>query len=38
MSKLILKCDNLCKTYQDGKLNVNVLNNLSFELFEGEVN
>ena len=36
MSKLILKCDNLCKTYQDGKLNVNVLNNLSFELFEGE--
>lgn len=36
MSKLILKCDNLCKTYRDGKLNVNVLNNLSFELFEGE--
>lgn len=36
MSKVILECKDLGKTYQDGKLKVDVLQQLNFELFEGE--
>lgn len=36
MSKLILQCQDLGKTYQDGTLKVKVLQHLNFELYAGE--
>lgn len=36
MNKVVLKCDNVSKSYKDGQLNVNVLNQLRFEVFEGQ--
>ncbi|MFZ4832820.1 lipoprotein-releasing ABC transporter ATP-binding protein LolD [Rouxiella sp. Mn2063] len=34
---LLLQCQNLCKSYQDGKLNTDVLRNVSFEIKPGEM-
>jgi len=36
MNKVVLKCDNVCKSYKDGQLNVNVLNQLRLEVLEGQ--
>jgi lipoprotein-releasing system ATP-binding protein len=34
---LLLQCENLCKTYQEGKLNTDVLRNVSFTIKPGEM-
>jgi len=34
---LLLQCQNLCKSYQDGKLNTDVLRNVTFEIQPGEM-
>lgn len=36
MNKVVLKCDNVSKSYKDGQLNVNVLNQLKLEVLEGQ--
>jgi len=36
MSDVILSADNLCKTYHDGDLSVEVLNNISISIHRGE--
>ena len=36
MNKVVLKCDNGSKSYKDGQLNVNVLNQLRLEVLEGQ--
>jgi len=36
MNKVVLKCDNVSKSYKDGQLNVNVLNQLRLEVLEGQ--
>ena len=36
MHKVVLKCDNVSKSYKDGQLNVNVLNQLRLEVLEGQ--
>lgn len=36
MNKVVLKCDNISKSYKDGQLNVNVLNQLRLEVLEGQ--
>ena len=38
MSKtVLLQCDNLCKRYQEGKVQTDVLHNVSFSMAEGEL-
>jgi lipoprotein-releasing system ATP-binding protein len=32
-----LQCDNLCKTYQEGKMHTDVLRNVSFDMQPGEM-
>ena len=34
---LLLQCDNLCKTYQEGNLHTDVLRNVSFAMQQGEM-
>lgn len=34
---LLLQCENLCKTYQDGNLHTDVLRNVSFDMQPGEM-
>lgn len=36
MNNVVLKCEQVCKSYNDGNLSVSVLNNLSFEVNEGQ--
>ena len=36
MNKVVLKCDNVSKSYKDGQLNVNVLNQFRLEVLEGQ--
>lgn len=36
MNKVVLKCDNVSKSYKDGQLNVSVLNQLRLEVLEGQ--
>lgn len=36
MNKVVLKCDNVSKSYKDGQLNVNVLNQLRLEVLEDQ--
>lgn len=36
MNKVVLKCDNVSKSYKDGQLNVNVLNQLRLDVLEGQ--
>lgn len=36
MSNVVLKCEQVCKSYNDGALSVNVLNNLNLEVNEGQ--
>ena len=36
MNKVVLKCDKVSKSYKDGQLNVNVLNQLRLEVLEGQ--
>ncbi|MFS6937108.1 lipoprotein-releasing ABC transporter ATP-binding protein LolD [Neisseria animaloris] len=36
MNNIVLNCDNVCKSYNDGALNVQVLNGLSFQMSEGQ--
>ena len=36
MNKVVLKCDNVSKSYKDGQLNVNVLNQSRLEVLEGQ--
>ena len=36
MNKVVLKCDNVSKSYKDGQLKVNVLNQLRLEVLEGQ--
>ncbi|PVZ87994.1 lipoprotein-releasing ABC transporter ATP-binding protein LolD [Serratia sp. S1B] len=36
-NQLLLQCDNLCKTYQEGNLNTSVLRNVSFAMQPGEM-
>ncbi len=37
MSDLLLQCDKLCKSYQEGNTEVNVLRSVSFQLCSGEM-
>ena len=36
MSNVVLKCEQVCKSYNDGALSVNVLNGLNLEVNEGQ--
>ena len=36
MNKFIIECDNVSKTYQDGKLSVEVLRNINFSVKKQE--
>ncbi len=35
MNKILLQCDNLCKRYQEGSVQTDVLHNVSFSIEEG---
>ncbi|WP_044864481.1 lipoprotein-releasing ABC transporter ATP-binding protein LolD [Escherichia coli] len=37
MNKILLQCDNLCKRYQEGSVQTDVLHNVSFSVGEGEL-
>jgi len=37
MNKILLQCDNLCKRYQEGSVQTDVLHNVSFSMAEGEL-
>lgn len=37
MNKILLQCDNLCKRYQEGSVQTDVLHNVSFSMLEGEL-
>ena len=37
MNKILLQCDNLCKRYQEGSVQTDVLHNVSFSMGEGEM-
>lgn len=37
MNKILLQCDNLCKRYQEGSVQTDVLHNVSFSIEEGEM-
>ncbi|ANI83466.1 lipoprotein-releasing ABC transporter ATP-binding protein LolD [Kosakonia oryzae] len=37
MNKILLQCDNLCKRYQEGSVQTDVLHNVSFSMGEGEL-
>ena len=37
MNKILLQCDNLCKRYQEGSVQTDVLHNVSFSLDQGEM-
>ena len=37
MNKILLQCDNLCKRYQEGNVQTDVLHNVSFSVGEGEM-
>ncbi|MEN4871879.1 lipoprotein-releasing ABC transporter ATP-binding protein LolD [Kosakonia cowanii] len=37
MNKILLQCDNLCKRYQEGSVQTDVLHNVSFSMAEGEM-
>ena len=37
MNKILLQCDNLCKRYQEGNVQTDVLLNVSFSIGEGEM-
>lgn len=37
MNKILLQCDNLCKRYQEGSVQTDVLHNVSFNVGEGEM-
>ena len=37
MNKILLQCDNLCKRYQEGNVQTDVLHNVSFSIGEGEM-
>ena len=37
MNKILLQCDNLCKRYQEGTVQTDVLHNVSFSVGEGEM-
>lgn len=37
MNKILLQCDNLCKRYQEGNVQTDVLHNVSFNVGEGEM-
>ena len=37
MNKILLQCDNLCKRYQEGNVQTDVLHNVSFSIDEGEM-
>ncbi len=37
MNKIPLQCDNLCKRYQEGNVQTDVLHNVSFSIGEGEM-
>ncbi|WLI77066.1 lipoprotein-releasing ABC transporter ATP-binding protein LolD [Kosakonia sp. H02] len=37
MNKILLQCDNLCKRYQEGNVQTDVLHNVSFSMAEGEL-
>ena len=34
MNKILLQCDNLCKRYQEGSVQTDVLHNVSFSVGE----
>lgn len=37
MNKILLQCDNLCKRYQEGSVQTDVLHNVSFSLNQGDM-
>ncbi|MBJ9831624.1 ATP-binding cassette domain-containing protein, partial [Citrobacter freundii] len=37
MNKILLQCDNLCKRYQEGTVQTDVLHDVSFCVGEGEM-
>ena len=37
MNKILLQCDNLCKRYQEGTVQTDVLHDVSFSIEEGEM-
>ncbi|MEB7712047.1 lipoprotein-releasing ABC transporter ATP-binding protein LolD [Kluyvera cryocrescens] len=37
MNKILLQCDNLCKRYQEGTVQTDVLHDVSFSIAEGEM-
>lgn len=37
MNKILLQCDNLCKRYQEGTVQTDVLHDISFSIGEGEM-
>ncbi|EGD5176620.1 lipoprotein-releasing system ATP-binding protein LolD, partial [Escherichia coli] len=37
MNKILLQCDNLCRRYQEGSVQTDVLHNVSFSVGEGEM-
>lgn len=37
MNKILLQCDNLCKRYQEGSVQTDVLHDVSFSMAEGEL-
>jgi lipoprotein-releasing system ATP-binding protein len=37
MNKILLQCDNLCKRYQEGSVQTDVLHDVSFSIEEGEM-
>lgn len=37
MNKILLQCDNLCKRYQEGNVQTDVLHDVSFSIQEGEM-
>ena len=37
MNKILLQCDNLCKRYQEGKVQTDVLHDVSFSVAEGDM-
>lgn len=37
MNKILLQCDNLCKRYQEGSVQTDVLHNVSFSVGEGKM-
>ncbi|MDI7637426.1 ATP-binding cassette domain-containing protein, partial [Cronobacter sakazakii] len=36
-NSVLLQCDNLCKRYQEGKVQTDVLHNVSFSIDAGEM-